>query len=191
MPLAIDLFCGLSQSQFFSRANSTIKQLVAGRTQNPDHVPLSVSNHFPCTISLVLWLMRNLKNAALSARFAGIREVRIFPSKAPKNGILEWPSQIIYFLDMRFASMKCTSLFARCLACAVGRAIPLIRIGRHDVEMRFATETVATRLCDIGLFAASASARASLTCGRTVPLVWPHRLEFSSAIHAEQIVHAP
>lgn len=41
-PLAIDLFCGLFQTQLMFSADATIKQFMASWAKQPDHVTLSI-----------------------------------------------------------------------------------------------------------------------------------------------------
>src|SRR5882672_5072120 len=94
-PLAIDLFCGLRQPEGSPRANPAIKQFVAGGAEYPNHVTLGVGNDAPCAVSLVLRLVRHLKNAIFSAGFAGRGKVRAAPPKPANHAVLKWASRIV------------------------------------------------------------------------------------------------
>jgi hypothetical protein len=88
-PLAIDLYCGLRQAEFFPRADSAIKEFVACGADDPDHMSLRIGDDSPCPISLEFGPVSNFKDAGFAACLARIRQVRISTSKSTDDRILK------------------------------------------------------------------------------------------------------
>lgn len=81
---AADLFCGAGSRQphLFSSLYSVIKNAVTGWTKDPNHVPLVSVDAAPRAVALELWLVRQLKDAALiaAASLADYGQIRVaFP----------------------------------------------------------------------------------------------------------------
>lgn len=188
-PLAIDLFCGLYEAKFLSRANAAIEELVAGRAQNPDHVPLGIGDDAPSAVSLKFWLVGNLKYPRLATAFTCCWKVWIAPSEPTDHGVFEGPSRVVDFPEARLAPHEISPLPARRFARAVFRAISAVRAGRRNLEVLAALKAVSALLRHVALFQATATPGAGLARRRAVALVWPHRLELSPAGGAKQIVH--
>lgn len=189
-PLAIDLFCGLPKTELLLRTNPAIKEFVAGRAENPDHVPLRVGDDFPRAIPLVLWLVGHLQNATFAAGFARRWQVRILSAQSSENSVSERAARVVYFLDVGLASVKGPALFARRFSRAIRRAVSSVRVGRRDVKMAATAEAVASLLRYIRLFTASSASDASLAAGGAIKFVGSCGQEWRGAICAKQIIHA-
>ena len=188
-PLAIDLFCGLFQSELFPAANATVKKLVARRTEKPDHMALRVGHDAPSPIPLELWLVRYLKDAIFATGFAGHRQIGASPPKSVDDRVLEGSARVIDLLDMRLAAMKFAALLPSGLARALFRAIATVGAGRHNLEMLRAAETVAAGCRHVELLFAPYAPSTRLAFHRAIELVGTLRREATATIGAKQIIH--
>jgi hypothetical protein len=189
-PLAIDLYCGLRQAEFFPRADSAIKEFVACGADDPDHMSLRIGDDSPCPISLEFGPVSNFKDAGFAACLARIRQVRISTSKSTDDRILKRSFGIIDLSKSRLAAHKFTTLLARRLSGTIFGTISAISAGRHDFKVLPATKTIAASLGDIALFSSSPAARLSLAFGRAISLIWTLCLEGVGTNGAKQIIHS-
>lgn len=172
-PLAIDLFCGLGQTEFCLSADSTVKQLVACGTENPNHVRLRILHLSESAFSAVLWTMSKFYDSAFTARLARLRQVRVFaPHSDDDASILKLAASVVDLLNGWILAVKGPSRFLRRLPRAVIGAVATIAIWRHDREMRPANTAISTGASYIGLFMPSQAPSARLTSDRTVAFIW-------------------
>jgi hypothetical protein len=189
-PFATALCCRLFQAKFFARANAAIKELVASRTEKPDHMPLRVRDDFPCSVSFEFWLVRYFKDSILAARFAGAGKIWIFSAEASDDRIFEGAARIINLLDAGMAAHVLAPISARSLFCATRAALSGICAGRHNVKMLSARQAVTASFCNVQLFPAPSPASASSTWLRTIAFVRSDGVEWASAVRAKEIIHA-
>jgi len=155
-PLAIDLFCGLIEAKLSHCANASIKQFVACRAENPNHVALTILHLAACIHTPVFRSMSNLQHSIFPARFAGSGQIRILPVQPFKNCSSSCSPSVVDLLDVRFSGMKRASLpLARFLSAFIG-AVPSIGSWRNYLEVLIADGTVSSRCSRIGLFKPSA-----------------------------------
>jgi hypothetical protein len=148
-PLAIDLYCGLdlSEAEFLLRAYAAIKQLVTGRTKNPDHMRLRIGGESPSTITFVRRAMSDLQYPSLSARLTGTRHIRPSPREPVERHVLEISLLLIERATLLvFACRPKAAKLARRLVGASRRAISLVRVGRRDVKVLAAFFAIASVL---------------------------------------------
>jgi hypothetical protein len=190
-PLCIDLFCGLvlRQPKLLYREYSAIKQLVARRTQNPNHVRLRVFHLAPHAISTVFRLMRQLDNSILSAGLTGFWQVWEFASQAGNHArIFERSSCVINCLGTRILPVKRAPLHLRRLSSAILGAVASVTIWRRNLEVRATYTAIPSIASNICLFAASFPSGTCLASQGAVLLVWPFCVELSAAPTTEQII---
>ena len=189
--LCIDLFCGLGsgQSKLGRCEYSAIKQLVAGRAENPDHVRLSVFHLPPNSVSAVFRFMRQLYNSILAACLAGSRQIWKFAAKPGNHSrVLEWPVFVVRILGGRVLAMKRTALFLCRLTRTFLGTIAAIAGREDDVKMLPTYPAVPPGAGDIGLLVTPQASHAGLAFERTVAFIGPLRTELSPARTAEQII---
>lgn len=188
-PLAIDLFCGLSQPEFIGSAYLFVDKLVARWAKNPDHVPLAIRHDPPSAVAFMAGPVRYLQNPAFSACLARLRDVRVFSAQPLKRSIFVWAPRIVDFLEVWFPFVERSALLFCCNSPALSRAISLVAVWPFDRETVSADRTVAAGFRDIGLFAAPKPPSAALARGGAISLVWPFRMELAAAFGAKQIIH--
>jgi hypothetical protein len=189
-PLAIDLCCGLTQSELHLVADASVKQLVARRTEHPKHVPERVADQRPSSVPRELGLVRDFQDSIFAAAFASRGNVRISTAHPVELRIPVRTVRIVTTLTRWIASSPNSSEFARRLASARHRAIALIRARWRDAEMLSAARAVSSSSCDIGLLSSSAAARAPNTARRAIQLVRPYGPKLCGAFPTGQIVHS-
>lgn len=162
LPLAIDLYCGLSEPKLLLRAQPAIKQLVTSGAKKPNHMALSVGDYLPCAVAFKLRSVSDFKNAILTARLAGSRQVRIPSAESAYDGVLERSARIIELSSVWPVEMESSALGARRLPCAFRRAVTSIRARRRDVKMRPTSKTISSGLGDVGLLKTPQSSCATL-----------------------------
>lgn len=189
MPFAVDLFCGLLQTEFQRRTDTSVQELVACRAQYPEHVTLRV-RHQPASPSpFKSRLMGNLDDAIFATRLAASWNVIIFPAEPSEPRVPVRSPRIVNLLDAGFAAMKSAPLLARCSSRTISRAITAIGVWRLNIEMRATPHAVTAKLSDISLLAPTATTDPSLTTRRAIQLVRTYCGELTTAVRAEQIIH--
>lgn len=183
--LAIDLFCGLRQTKLLFCADAAIKQLVAGRAQNPDHVPLSVGGEPPCPVASELGFVRYLKNAAFSASLAGVWHLRVAAFQSVQCRVFKITSGLILRPALRvFSARPYPAQLASSFDCTISRAIPAVAVRWGNVKVRAAPEAIAAPLRRALVFF-SANAPGTCCAIRRTPLfIWPNCLELRGALPA-------
>lgn len=189
-PLAIDLYCGLSQAKFGLSAYTAIKELVACRAEYPDHVPLAVFHHAPCALSFKAGAVRNLYNSVFAASFALSRKVRIFSLKALKTAVLIRSHGIVDFLDIRLSFMKGPALRPRNFASALLGAISLVCVGGCDREVCATLAAIAAVFSGSFVLPAPDPSSPLRTVATAPFLVWSYCLEWLGTLAAKQIIHS-
>jgi hypothetical protein len=189
-PLAIDLFCGLSQPEFFLRANVTIKKLVAGRTQNPDHVRLRVGDEPPCALTPMRRSMGYLKNASLAAGLAGARHFWPSSREPIKRHVFEFPRLFVERSSLLvFASRPLPTQFTRRRVGALHGAVSLVRVWQNDRKMP-ATSSAVLAFFHSALVFVATNATGALSAAIGAPfLVGLGGGEGRSAQLTEQFIH--
>ena len=189
-PLAIDLFCGLTEVQLFRRTDSAVQQFMAGRTQNPDHVRFGVFHFSPCSVSAVFRSMCQFNNSTFPTGLTSGRQIGEFSAQSNNHtGILEFPSGIVGFLYSRILTMKRAPLFLRRLATAVVGTIAPIAIRGNNIKVLTAYAAVSSCAGDVALFTPPKSACPRLAFNRAIALVWTLRLEVDTTHRTEQFIH--
>jgi hypothetical protein len=189
-PLAIDLFCGLDQPEFGLRADASVKKLVAGRTENPDHVPLCVGSQTPCAVSLELWLVCYFEDARFTTGLTGPWHFWPSARKPIECNIFELPLLFVerptlFVLARRPLSAK----FARCLIGAFCRTIALVCTWRSDRKMP-ATSSTISAFFGSSFMLVAANASSALCASIAAPFLIGFRgLKSCAAQLTGQIVH--
>ena len=186
-PLAIDLYCGLdlSEAEFLSRVYAAIKQLVTGRAQNPNHMPLSVGGEPPSPVASKLGFMRYLEDARFPACLAGIGHFWITALQPIQCRVFETASGLILCSTLWvLAPRPYPAQLTRSLDCTVRRAIPTVAIRWRDLEMRPTAKAIAPLLRrSIVLFSANPTG-ACRAIRRAPFFVWTNCLERRAALSA-------
>jgi hypothetical protein len=189
-PLSIDLFCGLSQAEFFLAANPFVEQLVAGWAKHPKHVPLHIRYRAPGSVSLVLRSMSELNDPRLATRFA--RSWQIWkPAAHPRNDrILALPLGLVKGAALFvFSARPYLAQLARGFNRTFSRAISLIGAWRNDREV-CAASAAQSALLSRSLMLVSAHPASALRAVISTPfLVWTNGLKGLGAERALQVVH--
>ena len=186
-PVCVDLYCGLAlrKSHFGAGANLPIQKFMAGRAENPKHVPFQGGGNSPHPISLMFRLVRNLKYPALPARFALERNIWIPSPKSIKNGVLRRALRVIELQLNRMPARPGSPQFSRRIATAIIAAVTAITVGISDLEMRPAFFTFASAFGYISLLAAPQSPTSGLTTCRTIKAIRPISFE-AEATHGTE-----
>jgi hypothetical protein len=189
-PLAVDLFCGLFQAEFFRRTNASVEKPVACWAQNPNHVRLRIRSKSPRSASLVRWTMGYLKNTRFTAGLAGAWHVRPSSGESVKRHVLEFPIRFIkrspFFI---FTSRPLSAEFSRCRISAIYGAISLVRAWRNNFKVLSASTTLGAVLSSAFVFLPSDSSSPSSAIISTPLFVWSDRLEWIFAELTDQVVH--
>lgn len=185
----IDLYCGLFQSEFLLRTNAAIKQFVACRTKQPEHVPLSICDDFPCAISFKLGTVRDFKDTPLSARFTRKWEVRILAAKSADNSIGRRFSRRARFYFLRIMSHPVSALASGRLSRTLFRAISSICAGNFDREVIAALKAISSRFCNVSLLSASQSPSMACTFKGAIALVGANSRKSDRAFGTGKFVH--
>jgi hypothetical protein len=189
-PLAIDLFCGLFEPQFFCGAYAAIKKLVAGRAKNPDHVPLCIGGQAPSAVSLELRLMRYFENAVFAASLTSVWHLRPSSFEPIERRIFEVALCLVlgspfWIFPPRPFLSQVTGGRNR----ASHGTISTVAIRWLYIEMSSAAKAVATILCGaFMLFSANASGalRAIIRAPFFIGSNGPKRC---AALSAKEIIH--
>lgn len=189
-PLAIDLFCGLSQPKFCRCANAAIKELVTCRAENPNHMWLCVGYQAPSPVAFMRWLVCDLKDTVLAARLA--RTWHLWPSfcetierQVFEIALLLVERSALLVFSRRPYSAQLTACFVR----AGSGAIAPVRAWRNNIKMRPAFRAITAVICRSLMFMASDSTRALCAIIAAPFGVRSLGFERGSTQLANQIVH--
>jgi hypothetical protein len=162
-PLAIDLFCGLFEPEFFARAYFSVKKLVAGWAQYPNHVRLSVASQSPSPISLELWAMSNLKDTRLSTSLACLWHIGVSAAKSIQGHIFEFASSFIsWSTGFIFSPCPYFTQVSSGRNGAFVRAISSVGVRRKYIKMLSTSPTVTTRFCNVSLLSPASAPNTTL-----------------------------
>jgi hypothetical protein len=189
-PLAVDLCCGLLQSQLDRRTDAAINQLVARRTENPEHVSLGVADQRPGAVPAELRLVSDFQDARLAAAFAGARDVGMPPTHPVELGVLIGAACVVGPLPGRISPRPDAAQLASGFPGAVRRTVASVGAGRDDIEVRPAARAVLSPRRDVCLLPASSTPCAAGTRRGAVELVRPYGHEFCGAVATGQVVHS-
>jgi hypothetical protein len=134
--------------------------------------------------------VRDLQDTSLAAAFACRRNVRVAAAHPVELGVAVRATYIVRPLPRWIAPSPYAAKVAGCLTGAVRRAVPLVRAGRDNLEMRAAARTVLPGGCHIGLLTPPASASAASAQTRAVELIRPYGLECCGANTTGQVIHS-
>lgn len=193
-PLAIDLYSGLGsgQAELVRCADPAVEESMAGRTEDPNHMPPRVGGNAPSSVAFVRWLVRNLEDARFAARLTGLRQVCVSAAKAAKNCVFSFslPGCLIPRSTL-FVFTPCPQppQFARGLNRTLIAAIPSICAWGNDGEMYTAPPAIPA-LLRRALMLVSPDSSGALSAIAPAPLfVWTHRLECTTTELTGQVVH--
>lgn len=188
-PLAIDLFCGLSEPELCWGANMLVDKFVTRRTKNPDHVALAIRHEAPCAIAFEPGLMCDFNYSVFTTCFARRWKIWIAPLQSFQSNISIGTPGIIFTLLAWFLLMKRLPLCFSGTRGACLRAIALVTVRRLNAEVRAADTAITTILRNIGLFATAQSSSAALASGRAITFIRTFGLKCLGTFDAENIVH--
>lgn len=118
------------QAEFFGAVMHTIKQSVTCRAEHPNLVrPNAVLRVAPLPISFMTWLVSDIKNANLAARFAASRSVRVSTPESNEIAVGQlfgFCSLTVNRFSIRFARMPFAMRFSNACFAALFGAQPLI-----------------------------------------------------------------
>ncbi len=189
-PLAVDLFCGLYQSELRWSAYASINQFVACRAENPDHVPLRIGYQPPSSISFELRSVCDFEDAIFATRFTSSWDCGDSPFETIQGCILEVTFCFINCAAFRvFSARPYPSQFA-CRANRARRAaVSLVAIWWFDFEVGATGGAIDPIFCCAFMFI-SANAPSSLSAIIAAPFpIGSARLELGAALPTRQIIH--
>lgn len=189
-PLAIDLFCGLSEPQLLGAAYAAVEQFVARWAKDPHHVTLRVGRQPPSAVALELRFVRDLQNALLSARFARLRHLWIAPRQTIERRVFARTLRLVLGAPLRvFAPRPDLAKAPRRRRCAICRAVPSIAARRHDFKVGAAPQAFAAALSRSLVLLASHAPRATCAVAGAPLPVGSYGAKRCGALPARQIVH--
>lgn len=131
-------FCGLcsGQSKLLGRLNAPIKDAMAGRAQNPEHVPLVLVHRAPATVSAELGTVGKFEHAGFSAPLGltDSRQIGVALAKPRYKGVS--PSlAVVRALGSRVGDLEAGEVrLPRGAAARIG-AMPLVWADRKEVRL--------------------------------------------------------
>lgn len=163
---------GSRQAKFSLSADATVKQFVARRAENPNHVRFAVLHFSPYTVPAVLRTMGQFNDARFPARLASDRQQRELATYPSHYAAVScWSPLVVDATDSRVPSMESSALLSGCDLGASVRAVTPITSRRGDLKMLPTYPTVATCARDVRLFSASQPSNSRLTPERAVTLI--------------------
>lgn len=189
--LAIDLYCGLLQAEFGNRANLAVKQLVARRAENPDHMALRVGSQSPCAIPFEIRSVSDFEYAILSAGLARGRHTRIPTLESIERRVLVSACGFVFCSSLRILPSRPRLAQLSCsFNGAISRAISAVTVWWLDRKVRAASSAISAVFRSALVFVSTYPACALCAVVAAPLFVRSDCFERCGTLSAKQIIHA-